>query len=117
MKTRKPKIVRYRLRKGEVLDVDALLEKHGFPRGAIRTSAIGTHDQTLRFVHATDRELAKLEAAGERFDAAVIDATCDDCAKVIEADDDIHFSEIHIEKGIRQWCTACFDKRGRSTRL
>jgi len=109
------KIIRKKIRRGEVVDIDRLLEKHVRP-GGVRTSALGTTDHTIRIAVGTDREIEAAERKGGHFDATVESATCDDCGQEIKGE--IHFGETNTEDEtkpfIPQWCDRCWKKRGRA---
>ena len=106
------KIIKKKIRRGEVVDIDRLLEKHVRP-GGVRTSALGTTDgYTLKIAVGTDREVEAAERKGEHFDAAVERSTCDDCGQEIK--DEIHFGEMNTEDEtkpfISTWCDRCWKK-------
>jgi len=107
------KVIKKKIRRGEVVDIDRLLEKHVRP-GEVRTSALGTTDgYTLKIAVGTDREIEAAEEAGEHFDATVESATCDDCGQEIK--DEIHFGETNTEDPskpfISTWCDRCWKKK------
>jgi hypothetical protein len=109
------KIIRKKMHRGEVVDVDRLVGKPT-PPGGIKVSALGTTDgYTLKIAIGTDREIEAAEKAGEHFDATVQNATCDDCGKEIKGE--AHFGPTNTEDEtkpfIPQWCGRCAGRRGR----
>lgn len=108
------KVIKQKIKKGEMIDINALLKKNGIATGEIGVKALGTQNHTIRILGpVTDREAERRRLAGEHYDMEILIATCDDCAKEIERDDDIHFSDIDVKTGISQWCGKCWVKRGR----
>lgn len=104
------KVIRVPIKKGERVDMNAALEKHGITPSDIGIAALGMGDTTLKIVGPiSDREAGRLRGW---YDMVIIYPTCDDCATKIEDDDpDAYMSKI-TDKGVSQYCGLCARKRG-----
>lgn len=109
----KSKIIEQKIKKGDVIDINALLKKNGIATGEIGVKALGTGDATIRILGpVTDREAERRRKAGEYYDMEIIIGTCDDCAEELKDERDVHYSEINVKTGITQLCGKCWKKIG-----
>jgi len=106
---KKPKIIHIPIKKGELVDMNAALEKHGIPPSNIGIKALGTTDHELKVIGPiSDRQAGRLRGW---YDMVIIYPTCDDCAKKIEDEDkDAYMSRI-TKRGVSQYCGECAKKR------
>lgn len=109
----KPKVIKQKIKKGDVIDINALLKKNGIATGEIGVKALGTCDNVIRILGpVTDRESERRRKAGEYYDMEILIATCDDCAEELKDERDTHYSGINMKTGITQLCGKCWVKRG-----
>jgi len=106
---KKPKLIRIPVKKGEVVDMNAALKRHGIEPSEVGVKALGTMNHELKVIGPiSDRQAGRLRGW---YDMVIIYPTCDDCAARIEDDDkDAYMSEI-TKKGVSQYCGKCAKKR------
>lgn len=106
------RIIKKKIRRGEIVDVDRLAGRPT-PPGGIQVRALGTTDgHELTILVGTDREIETAWKRGEYFDGAVMSTTCDDCGQVIKGKP--HFGKMNTEDDTKPfipvWCHKCWKK-------